>query len=178
MVSLQYSAESCPNRCSKIKSFQSRCKAFSPRSKSYQTLQIHLWQCTGNTRQDFCWRKNHIISNAFMERMCSLSTPQRPRKRGRAMYLREWNVWLNDRWRSEMVRIPSVHVRDAILYSAKDVWLLYVNCSIQFSACLNRETLILTIWQTSVLFVKSITSDPVETVIVRRGKEKGLKTSN
>lgn len=109
-----------------------------------QALQVHLWQHNGNTQQDFSWRKNHIISNAFRERMCSCSTPKRPRKRRRAMYLREWNVLLNDSWRSEMVRISLVHVRDTILYSAKDVWLFYVNCSIQFSACLNREMLILT----------------------------------
>lgn len=83
-------------------------------------------------------------SNALRERKCSCSTPKRPRERRWATYLREWNVLLNDSWRSEMVRMSLVHVRDTILYSAKDVWLFYVNCSIQFSACLNRETLILT----------------------------------
>lgn len=114
------------------------------RSSLHQALQIHFWQHNGNTQQDFSWRKNRIIGHAFRERMCSCSTPERPRKGRQAMYLREWNVLLNDSWRSEMVRISLVDVRDTILYSAKDVWLLYVNCSIQFSACSNRETLILT----------------------------------
>lgn len=113
-----------------------------------------------------------------MEGMCSLGSPKRPRQRGRAMYLRERNVWLNGGWRSEMVRTSAVRVRGAILYSAKDVWLLYVNCSIQFSACSNRETSILTLWQTSVLFVKSIASDPVETAVVCSGEERGLTTPN